>query len=265
MLFLSMLATCLIFYRFDEFFPSSLPSSFDLSAKDFNLQEPGHSFETRDFIRYNCKSRTRIGGNPDFIRKKDDKLWRIDGAWFVCLDDHLNLQINNCNVLSFGINNDYTFDQEISIKYGCNIQSFDPFVEATLFKSIRASNPSFSESFSLPVTKKWTFNRIGIVGDQKQVKFKNRIGWMATLDEIIEMTNNTNKEIDILKIDIEGGEASIIFNLDIQYACKYIKQFIFETHPLRLGQNPFQLLSKLEKCFSLFHRDTRFFKGYIFK
>jgi hypothetical protein len=265
MLFFSMLATCIIIWmNLDE---SSL-LSFDLSGKDFNLPELESSSDTfltstRDFIRYNCKKRIRIGGNPDFIRKKDDKLWRIDGAWFVCLDGHLNLQINNCNVLSFGINHDYSFDREIAYKYGCKIQSFDPFVEADLFKSIRKSNSSYSDSFSLPVTKNWTFNRIGIVGDQKQVNLKNKIGWMATLDDILETTNNINKEIDILKMDIEGGESSIIFNLDIEYACKYFKQFIFETHPPRLGEYPFRLLSKLEKCFSLFHRDTRFFKGYM--
>ena len=100
-----------------------------------------------------------------------------------------------------------------------------------------------------------------IVGDQKEVKLKNKIGWMATLQDILEVTNLTNKTIDVIKLDIEGEEASVILNLDIEYACKYFKQFVSEAHPLSLGKYPFQFLNKLEKCFSLFRRDTRFFEG----
>ena len=36
-------------------------------------------------------------------------------------------------------------------------------------------------------------NRIGIVGDQKEVKLKNKIGWMATLQDILEVKYLTNK------------------------------------------------------------------------
>ena len=42
----------------------------------------------------------------------------------------------------------------------------------------------------------------------------------------------------------------------MNYACKYIKQFLFETH-----KHDYNLLKKLELCFSLFHRDTRFLSG----
>ena len=261
----TLLITCVIFYRLDEIYPQS----FDLTKKEFNLPdadlEPALnklSNRTRDFIRYECKSTVRIGGQPEFVAKnKQDKLWRIDGAWYACLDDHLSLEVNNCNVLSFGINHDYSFDQEIVDKYGCNTKSFDPFVETKRFELIRKSKPIYSNAYALPVTKKWTFYRMGIVGDEKAVKLRKKIGWMATLTDILAMTSLVNQTIDILKIDIEGGEASIIFNLDMDYACKYFKQFAFETHPPKLGKYPFQLLSKLEKCFSLFHRDTRFFKG----
>ena len=43
--------------------------------------------------------------------------------------------------------------------------------------------------------------------------------------------------------------------MDVDYACKYIKQFMFETHK----NFKFHELSKFEKCFRLFHRDARLF------
>ena len=110
-------------------------------------------------------------------------------------------------MLSFGINDDYTFDQAIESKYKCRMHSFDPFVEAELFKSFRKQNPSYSGAYKLPITRNWNFYRMGVVGDEKQVKSKNQIGWMATLTDILELTMLVNETVDILKMDIEGGEA----------------------------------------------------------
>ena len=55
----------------------------------------------------------------------------------------------------------------------------------------------------------------------------------------------------------------------MNYACKYVKQFLLETHPPRghrknkilYDETFYKLLRSLEKCFLLFHRDTRFFIG----
>ena len=63
-------------------------------------------------------------------------------------------------------------------------------------------------------------------------------------------------------MDIEGTEWEIFETINIDYACAYFKQFLFETHPRNVPQMNFAkytLLKKLEKCFMLFHRDTRFF------
>ena len=65
--------------------------------------------------------------------------------------------------------------------------------------------------------------------------------------------------IDIFKIDTEGAEVGVLKTFDMDYACKHIKQLVGESHSFALlGSNPFKLLSRLEKRFSLFHRDMRF-------
>lgn len=65
-----------------------------------------------------------------------------------------------------------------------------------------------------------------------------------------------NQVIDIFKMDIEGPEKQMFESLDMSYACKYFKQMVFETHM----NFKFQDLVKLEECFFLYRRDTRFFE-----
>ena len=106
-------------------------------------------------------------------------------------------------VLSFGINKDPSFDLQINEDFKCQIESFDPFVEADMFQPFRAGHP---EEVTLQVNPKWRFHRIGLVGEAKSVKNEHQIGWMARFEEILKYTGLKNKVIDILKVDIEHGE-----------------------------------------------------------
>jgi hypothetical protein len=80
--------------------------------------------------------------------------------------------------------------------------------------------------------------------------------------------------IDIFKMDIEGPEWRVLETMDIDYACRYFKQILFETHIVdensaltytikntELNFKNYQAIKKLEKCFLLFHRDTRFYNS----
>ena len=224
---------------------------------------------SRDFFRYKCKNLKRLGGKPEYINKVEDKLYRIEGAWFVCMDDGVAPVQNKCNILSLGVNDDPTFDIEINQNYGCVVESFDPFIEDKLFKEIRQKNNINDEQVTIKVNDKWRFHKIGITGDLKSVTNVGKVGWITTLGEILEHSNLTNKVIDIFKMDIDYSEWGVLMNLNMDYACKYIKQFMLETHTPQINpknivlpeHNPLKLLRQLEKCFSLFHRDTRFYTG----
>ena len=152
--------------------------------------------------------------------------------------------------------------------YGCQIESFDPFIENSFFSNLRARDIKLKNEVTLKVNDKWRFHRIGLVGDLKSIKNVNQIGWMARLDHILNYVQLENKVIDIFKLDIENGEWEFLLNVNVDYLCKYVKQFMLETHtpevvpdvksvPLK---EALKIMRKLEKCFLLFHRDTRFYK-----
>ena len=102
------------------------------------------------------------------------------------------------------------------------------------------------------------------ISDQKGVKSENKKGeWMATFEQILKYVELNDRVVDVVKIDIESAEYGVLNELDIGYWCEYVKQFYVETHPSEprngIAKNWLPLLRKLEKCFLLFHRDTRFF------
>jgi hypothetical protein len=182
---------------------------------------------------------------------------RIDGAWYVCMDEGVKPIKNKCVVLSFGILNDASFDAEMSSNYKCQVESFDPYYVNEWFRK-----KEYENVLTMNVNASWRYHKMGITGDSAKVTKNNSVGWIAKIEDILEYTQLTNKVIDVFKMDIENNEWSVLMNLDLDYACKYIKQFVLETHT-ELGQSgqfdPLKVLRKLEKCFLLFHRDTRFF------
>ena len=147
----------------------SLYSSIVYNAITKSFYKPIIFDSLPDFARYSCKNKIRIGGRKNYVSNAINPLWRIDEAWFVCYDTGLAPVKDNCNVLSFGISYDETFDAEINEKYGCMVHSFDPFSEANRFTKIRDSSPSLKESYMIKVNDKWNFYRIGLVGFKEKI------------------------------------------------------------------------------------------------
>lgn len=144
---------CNNFYEKHKTFAKNKPEINVFTLNESNL----YLIKTRDFMSYNCKNMKRIGGQNEFIKNAPNPLYRIDGAWFICFDDQLAPLKFNCTILSFGINHDFTFDMEMNKEFGCNILSFDPFIEADIFAKIRAANKYLSKSIVIKVNSKWSF------------------------------------------------------------------------------------------------------------
>ena len=122
-------------------------------------------------------------------------MYRIDGAWFICLDKNLfqTRENKDCTILSFGINKDPSFDVDMVYNYKCHVESFDPFIEADMFKRFRDKNPLLEAAVTLNIESKWAFHRIGVVGNDSEATNLNKIGGMGTLKQILGYTKLTNK------------------------------------------------------------------------
>ena len=133
-----------------------------------------------------------------------------DGGWNVCHDRKYRPEVP-CIVYSFGINNDWSFDESMSTVYGCNVFSFDP--------SMGIGTHKHSE-------KVWFYN----VGISKTDYINSRNWDLRTLSSIVEMLNHTGKKIDILKMDVEGSEWQSLSNMLDSGILNKVGQLYLEFH-----------------------------------
>ncbi|KAL7637265.1 UNVERIFIED_CONTAM: hypothetical protein RMT77_011977 [Armadillidium vulgare] len=171
----------------------------------------------------NCTSLEEFGGKG----KKPYK----DGTKYVCLDESFKLASNNCVVLSFGISNDWSFDEAMD-KYGCTVYAFDPTIGEEDFDK----------------TPKIHFFNLGLSDNQGKKIIKEKTCKVDRYENIVKRLNLSTTIIDYLKIDIEGSEREFfndIFDTSPQLL-KYIKQISMEIHP----RSPFGLgFPKIERVF----------------
>ncbi|XP_077863768.1 putative methyltransferase-like protein 24 isoform X2 [Saccoglossus kowalevskii] len=152
--------------------PSALlkvPTNYDLKLDD-NLtlsQIKETMVKYLHTITYKCQNDTRFGKSGD-------------GGWNICMD--VGILPNNCIVYSFGINNDWSFDDAIA-NYGCNVYAFDP--------TIGLENHKHSE-------RVWFYN-IGLYGDNVNNLKLHGSHWKArTLSSIREMLHHGNKPLTVV-------------------------------------------------------------------
>ncbi|TPX47404.1 hypothetical protein SeLEV6574_g02684 [Synchytrium endobioticum] len=137
-----------------------------------------------------CAEKAIVGGWV-----ADNRTWgdpnQPEGAWPVCADTFKN-RVGSCLVYSFGINNDFSFDDQVAEKYGCQVHAFDPSMAA----------PSHQRS---PKVMYWN---VGVAAETGM----NKIGWNVTTVKDVMKTHG-HKRIDMLKMDIEGNEWPVLEEL----------------------------------------------------
>ncbi|XP_067679062.1 probable methyltransferase-like protein 24 [Haliotis asinina] len=141
-----------------------------------------------------------------------------DGGWNVCEDPPYGMK-TPCNIYSFGINYDWSFDDAVATAYGCHVHSYDPSM-TRVSDHDRRSNIHF--------------HRTGL----NSTDTSNNMGWrMRTFSSILKENNHTQATIDLLKIDIEASEWFAFPEMLQSGSLKNVKQFCFELH-IKLGNNP---------------------------
>ncbi|KAH9512429.1 hypothetical protein Btru_039560 [Bulinus truncatus] len=142
------------------------------------------------------------------------------GNWPVCQDEQFVVRMP-CLIYSFGIANDFSFDDHLG-RMGCKVHSFDPSMNRP--DHVRNENVTFYNLGLAPYdTNAWE--------PFKDSYVRNKQIWkVRTLKSVMSELNHTNKVIDILKIDIETTEWTVLSNIIQTDLLKNIRIFLIEYH-----------------------------------
>jgi len=197
-------------------------------------------FATRDFTRYKCLDITYIAGVP------------------FC--QNLQFDMDKCHILVFSSQQQdtYVFEKAAETSLKCTVHTFDPFFEDLLIEKQREALKA-QDSITIKMTDKWRFHRVGLSANS--TKNEDKIGWLTSFPEILKLIELEDEPIDLIRMDIDGVEWKFLDSLSMEYACRFVKQLVLVTHPVKdlKTHDSIVALKKLEKCFRLFHRKSRFF------
>ncbi|BFZ02541.1 hypothetical protein BsWGS_05579 [Bradybaena similaris] len=146
---------------------------------------------------------------------------RLMGNYYICFDKPHGPK-PPCLVYSFGIGNDFTFDDAMA-EAGCQVFSFDPSMgvsdhqrsERVRFLSIGLS--SFDSDHFVPLLDSYTMGA-------------DRTWRIRSLASLKKMLGHENKTLDVLKLDIETYEWTILKHLIKDGSLSYVKQLPMEWH-----------------------------------
>ncbi|XP_046380999.2 probable methyltransferase-like protein 24 [Haliotis rufescens] len=142
------------------------------------------------------------------------------GNWHVCMDKLFNIK-PPCLVYSFGIWNDFSFDDAMG-RLGCEVHSFDP--------SIGKKSHNRSDNVH--------FHDIGLSGTDddmfvptKNIYVNKTTTWkVRRLGTIKAMLGHADKHIDYLKMDVESSEWPALKDVVRSDLLSAVRQFGIEWH-----------------------------------
>ncbi|CAL4124880.1 unnamed protein product, partial [Meganyctiphanes norvegica] len=161
---------------------------------------------------FTCSNKMQMGGHEYHRNKRK----YIDGDKWVCLDSQYNITPNDCLVYSFGINNEWSFDDSMDA-FGCKVFAFDP--------TMRMNNHQRSDNIQF-----WNLGLSKLKGTKYIDGRKCKVD---RFENILRMLGHLDKDIDYLKMDIEGAELEFFNDVFSRstHVLANIKQIGMEIHP----------------------------------
>ena len=193
----------------DAWFPSD--SYIIQEILEYTKQEHVDLFAVKQYFHYimtsitlECHSFKRFGNEGG-------------GGYEICTDSPLIRPNSSCVVFSFGIRNDFSFDDAVSQRLGCTVHSFDP--------SMRVNDHARSERIF--------FHKIGLDGASFLSHFNTKHWNMYRFSDIRRVLGY-RKTIDMVKMDIERSEWAVLVDiLQNGEAVNHIRQLAIEVHSVR--------------------------------
>ncbi|CAL1529137.1 unnamed protein product [Lymnaea stagnalis] len=140
-----------------------------------------------------------------------ERLGRVtDGGWDMCNDSQYSPK-GQCIVYSFGIADDFSFDNAVVEKFGCEVHSFDPSID---MQTKKRGDKKF-------------FYKLGIADSDRTLAS----GWsMSRFESIRASLKHMKRTINILKLDIEEWEWEVLPDLLASDHLKSVDQLLIELH-----------------------------------
>ncbi|XP_076438143.1 putative methyltransferase-like protein 24 [Babylonia areolata] len=153
--------------------------------------------------------------NNDILCHRKLRMGQVGNCgWEVC-DDYEWRPIAPCVIYSFGINYEFSFDDDAGRIYGCDVYSFDPSM---------SKQPTYQRS------ERVMYYRLGIGGQSGQPE-KRTNGWtLYSLSSLRTLLNHTHTPIDVLKMDVEGSEWPSLSAMLKERQLDNVRQLLVEYH-----------------------------------
>ncbi|XP_069970607.1 probable methyltransferase-like protein 24 [Penaeus vannamei] len=163
---------------------------------------------------YPCENKENVGGAE--VKSFLGLIKYRDGDKWVCTDEGVGPPPHDCLVYSFGINYEWSFDDAMAER-GCKVFSFDPTMESRDHQR----------------SEKVMFLRLGISNFTGEEVIAGVRGQVARLPDIMARLGHTGRQIDYLKIDIEGMEVQVLQDLLLRdpAVLASVRQIGMEIHP----------------------------------
>ncbi|XP_005107580.1 methyltransferase-like protein 24 isoform X2 [Aplysia californica] len=155
--------------------------------------------------------------NIDTICKRKLRMGYVgDGGWEICDDSGIRPKQHDCLVYSFGVVNEFSFEDDVSRLYDCEVHSFNPLASGDDYnRSKKIQAHSFSIGRNSEISE-----------DGKE---------LYTLPDIRTILHHSKNNIDVMKMDIEGAEWPALAGMLQFDELSQVKQLLVEFH---LGPPP---------------------------
>ena len=165
-----------------------------------------------------------------------------DGGKVLCSPQQL-LFSPNCLVYSFGSRLDCHFERDVLLRFPhCEVHVFDP-------------QPGLAEKYRKSRCAPGTiFHSLGLGGYKTTKMFGKTVAFLQTLPDIVEQLGHKNREISVLKVDVEGSEYDAfqyMFDMD---ALPKIGVISIELHLRRLRLAVRSLREQFRRFVAFFER-----------
>lgn len=150
--------------------------------------------------------------NADILCQRHIRMGFIgDGGWEICDDPGVRLPTQQCLVYSFGVVPYYSFEDDVARVYKCEVHSFNSNLEG---EDLNRSNLITVHPYSIG---RWS--EITPSGME-----------LYTLNDIKTILGHEKRNIDLIKMDIEGGEWPSLSGILLENQLSSVKQLLVEFH-----------------------------------